>query len=220
MANLLLLSAEDHLRTMLLVRNVGPLPQFALYTVLRAAGEAAVRARHLLDPKITETQRLARALNERLENLIEQRNVDRDAMQVKYDEAVDRFEKQAIKNGIPVRRKKNTGPICYFWEPIRPLVHLFGEYLPEGSAAFRLLSGFTHSRPWVQVRPLRAEPSTTPGLSNVPLDMDVVLFSDVLTLVLALFDEDVALWLDAAGYPPEVWKAAKHLSPQVAASPA
>jgi len=87
MAHLLLFSAEDHLRTILAIRDAGPLPQFALYTLLRAASEAAVRSRYLLDASITETQRLARALNERLDNVIEQRRVDPDAMQTKFDEA-------------------------------------------------------------------------------------------------------------------------------------
>ena len=33
MAHLLLFSAEDHLRTILAIRDAGPLPQFALYTL-------------------------------------------------------------------------------------------------------------------------------------------------------------------------------------------
>src|SRR5438132_13983980 len=37
-AFLLLFATEDHLRTILLVLKKGPLPGFALYTVLRAAG--------------------------------------------------------------------------------------------------------------------------------------------------------------------------------------
>ena len=125
MAHLLLFSAEDHLRTILAIRDAGPLPQFALYTLLRAASEAAVRSRYLLDASITETQRLARALNERLDNVIEQRRVDPDAMQTKFDEAVGRFEQQAVRNGIAVLREKGSGRLCSFGEPRKNLVDLF-----------------------------------------------------------------------------------------------
>jgi hypothetical protein len=43
----------------------------------------------------------------------------------------------------------------------------------------------------------------------VPVDMDVVLFSNVLTLVLTLFDEDIQLWVGAAGYRLDAWNACK-----------
>jgi len=92
---------------------------------VRAAGEAAVRSRYLLDASITETQRLARALNERLDNVIEQRRVDPDAMQTKFDEAVGRFEQQAVRNGIAVLREKGSGRLCAFGEPRKNLVDLF-----------------------------------------------------------------------------------------------
>ena len=72
LARACIFSAEDHLRTVLAFLRPEPplteviLPQFSLYTLLRAACTADVRARHLLDLGITETRRLARALNERL----------------------------------------------------------------------------------------------------------------------------------------------------------
>jgi hypothetical protein len=68
-AQLLILACKDHLRTALLVFITGPLPSFALYTLLRAAGDAVVRAKHLLDPAISEQTRLARGMNERLDNI-------------------------------------------------------------------------------------------------------------------------------------------------------
>ncbi len=68
-AGLLILACEDHLRTTLLVLKTGPLPSFALYPLLRAAADAIVRAKHLLDPAISEQTRLARGMNERLDNI-------------------------------------------------------------------------------------------------------------------------------------------------------
>jgi hypothetical protein len=58
----LLFAAEDHLRTVLTVIKSGYLPGFSLYSLLRVAGEAIVRCRHLVDPDLTETQRLARGM--------------------------------------------------------------------------------------------------------------------------------------------------------------
>src|SRR5438876_6248048 len=75
-AYLLLFSAEDHLRTILMILKTGPLPCFALLTLIRAAAEADVRCRYLVEPSITETQRLARGMNERLDNLKEQKKID------------------------------------------------------------------------------------------------------------------------------------------------
>jgi hypothetical protein len=216
LANLLLLSAADHLSAILRLREDGPLPQFALYTLLRSAAEATVRARYLLDEGITETRRLARSLNERLDNVIEQRRVDPATTQPHFDAAVARFEEVAVANGITPLREKRSGSIHAFDEPRKNLIDLFTEYLPEdsGEGAFRFLSGFTHSRPWVQLRPHRATPSSEPGVADVPLDMDVTLFSNVLTIVIGLFDEDMRLWVEAAGYPVAAWTAVKHAPPR------
>jgi hypothetical protein len=57
-----LMSAEDHLRTVLMLLQHNVLPMFSLYSLLRPAAEADVRVAHLLDPAIDETQRLARGL--------------------------------------------------------------------------------------------------------------------------------------------------------------
>jgi len=51
-------------------------------------------------------------------------SVDR-AMQTKFDEAVGRFEQQAVRNGIAVLREKGSGRLCSFGEPRKNLVDLF-----------------------------------------------------------------------------------------------
>lgn len=56
----LIFATHDHLRTVLVVIKSGSLPSYALYTLLRPAAEAAVRAKHLLEPTISEKDRLAR----------------------------------------------------------------------------------------------------------------------------------------------------------------
>lgn len=209
-AFLLLFAAEDHLRPMLPMMKAGPLPGFSLYTLLRAAGEAAVRCRHLLERKLTETQRLARALNERVDNIKEVRKVDKDPKWVKYyDGRIVYLENRAVANGIKPIRKTAAAPITAFGEPQETLTDLFGLYLTAGSTAFRFLSGFTHSMMWALIRPERAQPTSDPKVSQVPTDLDIPLFTSVLGKVLDLHDENCGCWLGLAGYPPEVWENAK-----------
>src|SRR5260370_34392578 len=71
-------SAEDHLRTILtIITSATPVPQFALFTLVRAAAIPIVHARYLLDPSISETDRLGRGLIARLENQKQLRKVER-----------------------------------------------------------------------------------------------------------------------------------------------
>lgn len=211
-AGLLIYAAEDHYRTILQLVKTGPLPSFALFTLLRAAGEATVRCRHLLDPGISETDRLGRALNERLDNLQEQRKVrphDAD-QQPQYVERVRHLEERATANGVPVLRSKSGSPrkIIGFAETVKNDIDLFELYLTAGTV-FRFLSGYVHSKQWVQAPRNRAESTDEPGVSLVGTDLDVVLFAGLLDLFVTLHDENIGFWLILAGYPSEVWRSAK-----------
>lgn len=210
MSELLIASAEDALGAIFQIIKTGSLPPFSLYTLLRAAGEATVRCRYLIDRSLTPRERLARSLNERLDNLIEQRKAKPQATK-EFQDALERLRLRAINNGIQPRLGKPKGdlPIVGFGSPRRSLTQLFGDHMPAGSEAFRLLSGFTHSRPWVQVRREFASPSSTEGLVNMGFLLDVVLFSGVLDLVLDLHDGNIGHWLHLAGYPADVWLMAK-----------
>ena len=107
-AGLLIHACEDHLRTALLVLKTGPLPSFALYTLLRAAADAIVRARHLLDPAISEQTRLARGMNERLDNINQLFEVMAALGRAHYDQRVQHLEHRALANGISVLREKGS----------------------------------------------------------------------------------------------------------------
>ena len=213
MAYLLLFSGEDHLRTILAILKTGPLPCFALLTLIRAAAEADVRCRYLLEPSITETQRLARGLNERLDNLKEQRKVDDPQADQFFKQRVAHLEQRATANGIAPLYSKGTGPIHAFGEPMKTERDLFGMYLPgsTGSMAFSFLSGYVHSKPWVTVQAHRAKPSAEPGVADVATDLNVLLFASILKVVLDIHDFNIGQWLRLAGYPLEtkVWENAK-----------
>src|SRR5260370_16513132 len=80
-------SAEDHLRTILtIITSATPVPQFALFTLVRAAAIPIVHARYLLDPSISETDRLGRGLIARLENQKQLRKVERNEAESPDDE--------------------------------------------------------------------------------------------------------------------------------------
>ena len=215
LARACIVSAEDHLRSMLALLKPEPpltevtLPQFSLFTLLRAAAMADVRARHLLDLGITERQRLARGLNERLDNLKEQRKALPPSDL--FDVRVAWLDQRARSNGITPHRERSsrTGPISHFDEPWSSDLELFSAYLPAGSVAFRFLSGQAHSKPWVQLRRDRAQASEDPGVALVATDLDILLFCSILEPELDLHDEVVGAWITLAGYPPEVWAGAK-----------
>lgn len=128
-ANALIFSAEDHLRAVVIIVKHGPLPGFALYTLLRAASDAAVRAAYLLELSLTPAERLGRTLNERLDNLKEQRKfmvIDEDDH---YGQSLEGLKSRATAHGVDIRysKAKAGGP---------PKLSAFGE--PQlGDPAFR-----------------------------------------------------------------------------------
>lgn len=213
-ANLLILAAEDHLRTILQVLQHGPLPTFALYTLLRGAAEAVVRCRHLVDLGIDESARLGRALNERLDNLLEQNKVKPETQGTHLPDRIEHLVERATENGVPVLRNQTKDGamgkrVIGFGDVVKNEVELFEAYLPAGSTAFRFLSGYVHSKQWVQIPRHRAERSADSGISIVPTDLNVLLFAGVLDLVVSLHDENIGFWHILAGIPGDVWRAAK-----------
>jgi hypothetical protein len=218
MAYSLIFSAEDHLRTILLIMKTGPLPGFALYSLLRTPADAAVRCRHLVIPGLTDTQRLARGMNERLDNLKEQMKVDREIDPVKaqqhFDARVSNLETRATANGITLLRKSAAHPIHAFDEPQKTDLDLFALYLPggAGSTTFRVLSAYLHSKPWVWVQRYRAQASADPQMALVTTELNVLLFVGILKTILDIHDANIGYWLQLAGHPATVWTDAKKLS--------
>jgi hypothetical protein len=179
-AYLLMFSAEDHLRTVLLVAKTGPLPAFALFTLVRVAADAVVRCRHLMDPAITETERLARGMNERLDNLKEQRKVHDPQAEQHFNARVAHLEQRAMANGITPLRKTGASAIHAFGEAQKTDRDLFSSYLPggAGSMAFSFCPAtctrsrgsrcrlIERSRPGTRVLPM-SQPTST-SCSSLP----------------------------------------------------
>jgi hypothetical protein len=202
LSRLLLYSVEDHLRTVLALLETQTLPTFALYSLLRPAAEAAVRMAYLLEAGIDETQRLARGLNVRLENLIQQNKVVADHAML--TERLANLERRATANGIDTLRDRRDR-VDGFGEREPQETDLFAEYLGEGELIYRYLSGHIHSMAWVQISREGAVPTDEPGVSSMPMVLNVEVFANVLTIVLGRHEKNVVRLLQSGGYPREVW---------------
>lgn len=209
----LIFSAEDHLRTMLTVIKHGPLPGYSLYTLARAAAESLVRAAYLLEVPSTPAERLGRTLNERLDNLDEQRKVGRD-LEEHYRQSVSGLETKAGEHGVTVllNSAKSGAPrkVIGFGTQKKSVTDLFEQFLTGGEAVYRYLSGYAHSKMWAQLPRSRAERSPDdPDIALVGTDLNVRLFTGVLKSVTVLYDQVLANWILLGGYPSEVWRMAK-----------
>jgi hypothetical protein len=206
-AGALLYASEDHLRTIQTVIESGRLPSYALWTMLRTSAEAEVRCRHLLELPISETDRLARGLNERFDNLIEQRKATGDL--AFFRSRVAHLEQRATAHGIaPLYAKTKgggQGDVIGFGEPAKSDVEFFDLYFTTGSKAFRYLGGHVHSKPWVQLPVRRVKPTRDPKVSTIPTELNVILFAAVVNSVLILRDGSVRAWLVLSGYPGDLW---------------
>ena len=208
----LIFSAEDHLRTMLIVMNKGPLPGYALYTLARAAAEALVRAAYLLEVRLAPSERLGRTLNERLDNLDEQRKAG--GVDDFYADAVAFLETKATAWGVPVLRSSprpgGVGVVIGFGARKRSITDLFAEYLADGEFVFRFLSGHAHTKLWAQLPRARAEPiPDDPAVLAVGTDLDMKHFTKTLGALTGLYDKVLTNWFVLAGCPPDIWRMAK-----------
>lgn len=216
--NPLMYSAEDHLRTMLMLFEGTLLPTYSLYTLLRTAGEAIVRCAYLLDPNLTERERLARGLNVRWENLDEIRKLDRD--ELRFVERVKYLEARAAEHGIRVLRKSEGKPVSGFGEQRRRDVELFGQYItrehstedlkaPFGESVYRYLSAHVHSMIWVKLADAESMPTDEPEMKSVKLDIGFNKLAGMTLIVLRLHERNIEHLLRLSGYPLMVWEEAR-----------
>ncbi|MDE3194052.1 MAG: hypothetical protein KGN00_10220 [Chloroflexota bacterium] len=202
-ARLLFLAIDDHLRSILFFFEHGPLPMFALYSLLRPAAEAVVRCAYLLDDSTDETGRLARGLNVRIENLLEQHKIAKD--QALLDRAFATIEQKAATNGIVALRKSPTSPLRV-GEPRLKETALFARFIPpHGEELYRFLSAHVHSMPWVRISKDKAVPTGEPGVSSMPQVLDMNTFAGAAGLVLRRHEANIQRFVVLAGYPLMVW---------------
>ncbi|MGH2499471.1 MAG: hypothetical protein ACRDF0_05205 [Candidatus Limnocylindria bacterium] len=209
-SGLLLMSAEDHLRTVLAILQGNLLPMFSVYTLLRPAAEADVRMRYLLDSTIGEKERLGRGLSVRFETLREQSKVRPD--RAHFAQRLAQIEKKATDNGIATVRSspKKGGPeVIGFGEALKNEVDLFRTYHAGGELLYRVLSSHIHARPWAWMDPQKAVPTAEPGVSQVKAELDIPLFTHLLALTLKTHVNALVRLLELAGRTRGEWENAK-----------
>ena len=218
LGGLSLYSGEDHLRSILVIFEGTTLPTYGLYTLLRSAAEAIVRCAYLTDPQVTETLRLARSFNVRLENLIEQTKATGNASW--YTTQVAKLEQEALSHGIAPFRSPKDNEVKHFDEARWGEVQLFETYLkprqastgtgkPLGEMLFRYLSGQVHSMFWVKFLTAPTSPTADPTMSAVRLELNFGFLAGMLAVVLKAHEETVVGLLGLAGHPRSTWDDAK-----------
>jgi hypothetical protein len=226
-ARLAMRAAEDHLHTIVWIVEARKLPAFALYTLLRGAAETLARACHLMNGP-TVTERRTRALNVRLQNLVEQEKVlkprprkgkakPQTPTQVARDQEATRLfrrqcqhlERRAAGFGIDVRRDSKGGLAGFGSAPLPPLWELIAEVMDEGELSYRVMSGFGHGMQWALLRKERSQPSPDPNVVLFATELDLAWFLPILNRVVDLHDRAVGRWCSMAGQPTEVWQLAK-----------
>jgi len=197
-----------------------PIPQYAMYSLIRAAGEAAVRAAYLLDPSLSESGRSPRMLAYRWENLLQAVAATkllgpREAAEAEkfLDERRDYLLANAARLGVEATTRGRElvfdGNSLQRWN-----VRLFRDFLIEGDKdddrahgelIYRYLSGQSHAYQWAQVRPSRGRPSSDPEVSLVGTEVDLATLLWVSEPVLSCYQRSVRVWFTHAGMPADVW---------------
>jgi hypothetical protein len=159
LAGILFQAAEDHLLLVAGTFVAGVIPRYGLYTVIRGALEAAAWCCWLEDPALSDKDRVARGLTERLTSLRELNKLGRAgkfAQQVKQmQDVAKQFDIALIPMG-----KTNAEPLAF--GAVRPKVTtLLRELLPQpnyetaglslGEHTYKTLSARAHATGWALV---------------------------------------------------------------------
>lgn len=216
LAALLAFAGDDHLNTILQVLETGTVPTYALYSLLRPAAEAAALISYLLEPA-DETTRLARALNLRLDNLLEQDKFLHGEFELAA--SVARLEQRATAHGIVVVTHTNAAGVRKvkgFGELLPDVTTLFRRYLGAGETMYRYLSGHSHVMSWVMVDRSHATPTEDPEVASVELHFSMEAFGDALAIVLHACERNALRRLELAGFRADLYRQAKSTATTVA----
>lgn len=176
MGALYLGSGIDYLLTLLQLFRSGFVPNFAGYALARACLEAGARAAWLFDPSLTNRERTARGLLERIDSLGNQYKVDRDREHL--TRRLSEVKERAARVGITVERRKRT---YYVDDLSRPTTTDLVEERLRGMTGvsetqhwfFALLCGFTHSAGFATVLNARRGAQDTTGWTWIQTDVEI-----------------------------------------------
>lgn len=221
LAGMYLHVALDHyltLRSMFIPAEVpegapaAELRNYSPYTIVRGAFEADAWASWLLDSEVDPTQRLARALTLRAENL-------RDLLHLgeidNYEPRANRLVEIATLHGLSARRNRDGEVIDVGVR--RPLITaLLDDLLPMatpdtkghplGSHTYGLLSARAHGNPWAVLHNARAKGLIGPYAAVAEVMIDVVELMRLLSVSLRLHSEAMSRAAILNGQGPADWE--------------
>jgi len=167
-ANIALGVASDHLTTWQIVVASGQLPTYAGATLLRAALEAALLTRWLVDPRVSSEERVARGIAAQLADYMERAKFE--AVAKTSGSRPPGSGKSATErtSELVAARDAANLPVVKFRGP----TSLAREYGASGyrdiSWLYILLSAFAHAKPWAlnatQLSP--GVPTSVAGISR------------------------------------------------------
>jgi len=178
--------AADHLGALRQVLAGNPVPNSACYTLIRGCAEAAVRASWLADPEIERSQRVKRAIAERLAIVEAKHKADPDTDDPAYDKSgysqrVHRIIMEAEANGIALKQPKTPESVPRLDIESRPsmttlmdeqLRSLAGQIQPQ-KWYYALLSGYAHSSPFTVLIGATLSAADEHGLLGVDVSANV-----------------------------------------------
>lgn len=192
-AEMLIVSSNFHLLTVAaVISGRDPLYPFGLFTMLRGAAEPAARAAWIMEPHISDFDRRARVLVERLYALHEERKFRN--LRKHADERIADLIVDAQALGHPVKNGKRIKPE-HFGQARPEATNLFAKLLPNmadpdgdapGSRLYRILSAFSHSTLWAILAQRQSESDLGQGLKSAELVLNIDWFVGQLSQVLKL----------------------------------
>jgi hypothetical protein len=211
-ATLILEGAIDHYQAIVNEFTCGPVPRYALYTIIRGALEADAWACWLLDPAINESELLARALTQRASNLLEVRRM---GITKNYKKQTAAILAIAKRWKLAPRTNRETGDLLGF-VPRPKVTHLLQQLLPDvspstnnltlGEHSYAALSARAHATPWGLLHNVTVvEPSAAP-VSTVALTVDVMEVIRLLGVAVRLHEEATRRMATLAGLEPALWE--------------
>ena len=222
-AALFLESAADHFTTLINVFIHGPMPRYALYTVIRGAVESDAWTNWLLDTSIEDKERVGRALTLRASNLYEVKRMGLHPAGGSPDQHYDNRMKSVVEAG----QRWGLQPITHkdgrmVFVPMPRITALLRHLLPEpsdqnsdltvGEHTYAALSARAHATPWALVN--NAKPASKDDYQTLAyVEVDVLELIRLLGVAVRLHDEAIRRIATLSSRPEAEWISSRGAMP-------
>ena len=180
----------DHLRTVAQVVQTALIPAFALMSLLRTGHECALVGEWLLEPSITDEQRIARGVGAQISDYDERRKFE-DAIgrppPARGQLAAERLSALLRDASARGYTKDNAKGMPVAIAPLPSTIDLFDRFetttARTGSWLYRYYSGFAHGKQWaITLGGQRQGPSDQHGHTAARVDANDVAIITTMTL--------------------------------------